>query len=322
MTTDEERKRAYKAFKKRLKLTRLDDASGLSRGGSKQSGVAGITPPTGFSRRRLGGACGRREAETSGRRDLFTRSGSVTLDPSPTARGASVDAVAAARDAAPALVDDTAARAAGRLRTVLGLAMLAMLGLSWPLWVEPTAFPRVPFAPGLAGTPTTLSWTVFAALLGSVAAATAGLAWKTALGLSLAVLTLLVLQDQERFQAWTYQFAMVALLLAALSARAGARIGPVVVHRDLCVLGAIEARRVVLPRAGGTIPGDGGPPPGVGPIGLAGRRAVRVGPVDAGLGGRVGPGTGRARDPSHGTRRGRHPARRAHHDPRALGHGA
>jgi hypothetical protein len=45
---DEERKRAYKAFKKRLKLARLDDASGLSRGGSKQSAIAGITPPTGF----------------------------------------------------------------------------------------------------------------------------------------------------------------------------------------------------------------------------------------------------------------------------------
>ena len=49
MATEEERKRAYKAFKKRLKLARLDDESGLSRGGSKQSKVAGITPPTGFA---------------------------------------------------------------------------------------------------------------------------------------------------------------------------------------------------------------------------------------------------------------------------------
>jgi hypothetical protein len=36
-----------KAFKKRLKLTRLDDESGLSRGGGKQSGITGITPPSG-----------------------------------------------------------------------------------------------------------------------------------------------------------------------------------------------------------------------------------------------------------------------------------
>jgi hypothetical protein len=47
VSTDEDRKRAYKAFKKRLKLARLDDESGLSRG-SKRSGIAGITPPNGF----------------------------------------------------------------------------------------------------------------------------------------------------------------------------------------------------------------------------------------------------------------------------------
>ena len=46
MATEEERKRAYKAFKKRLKLARLDDASGLSPG-SKTSRIGGITPPGG-----------------------------------------------------------------------------------------------------------------------------------------------------------------------------------------------------------------------------------------------------------------------------------
>jgi len=46
MSTEEERKRAFKAFKKRLKLARLDDASGLSPG-KKTSRIAGITPPTG-----------------------------------------------------------------------------------------------------------------------------------------------------------------------------------------------------------------------------------------------------------------------------------
>jgi len=47
MATDEELKRALKAFKKRLKLTKLDEESGLSRGGAKKSGITGITPPTG-----------------------------------------------------------------------------------------------------------------------------------------------------------------------------------------------------------------------------------------------------------------------------------
>jgi hypothetical protein len=47
MATDEELKRALKAFKKRLKLMRLDDESGLSRGGGRKTGITGITPPTG-----------------------------------------------------------------------------------------------------------------------------------------------------------------------------------------------------------------------------------------------------------------------------------
>ena len=47
MPTDEELKKALKAFKKRLKLTRLDDESGLSRGGGKKSGITAITPPSG-----------------------------------------------------------------------------------------------------------------------------------------------------------------------------------------------------------------------------------------------------------------------------------
>ena len=42
MATEEERKHAYKAFKKRLKLMRLDDESGLSPG-SKTSRIGGIT---------------------------------------------------------------------------------------------------------------------------------------------------------------------------------------------------------------------------------------------------------------------------------------
>jgi hypothetical protein len=47
MATEEELKRALKAFKKRLKLARLDDESGLSRGGGKKSAITGITPPSG-----------------------------------------------------------------------------------------------------------------------------------------------------------------------------------------------------------------------------------------------------------------------------------
>jgi hypothetical protein len=47
----EQLKQAFKAFKKRLKLTRLDDESQLSRRpvtGGKGSGIVAISPPAGF----------------------------------------------------------------------------------------------------------------------------------------------------------------------------------------------------------------------------------------------------------------------------------
>ena len=52
MATDEELKKALKAFKKRLKLTQLDDDSKLGHSpltGSK-SKVVSIQPPSGFGR--------------------------------------------------------------------------------------------------------------------------------------------------------------------------------------------------------------------------------------------------------------------------------
>jgi hypothetical protein len=47
MASDEDLKKALKAFKKRLKLMKLDEESGLSRGNNKKSGITGITPPAG-----------------------------------------------------------------------------------------------------------------------------------------------------------------------------------------------------------------------------------------------------------------------------------
>jgi hypothetical protein len=47
MATEDELKKALKAFKKRLKLARLDDESRLSRGNNQKSGITGIMPPPG-----------------------------------------------------------------------------------------------------------------------------------------------------------------------------------------------------------------------------------------------------------------------------------
>ncbi len=53
MPTEDELKKAFKAFKKRMKLTRLDDDSRLGRG-PMSSGTGGqvvsIQPPSGFGR--------------------------------------------------------------------------------------------------------------------------------------------------------------------------------------------------------------------------------------------------------------------------------
>jgi hypothetical protein len=51
MVTDDDCKRAMKAFKRRLKLTALDDESRLGRGpmsGGGSSGIESITPPREF----------------------------------------------------------------------------------------------------------------------------------------------------------------------------------------------------------------------------------------------------------------------------------
>jgi hypothetical protein len=48
----EDLKHAFKAFKKRLKLTRLDEESGIAGGplsGGRGSAIVAITPPQGFS---------------------------------------------------------------------------------------------------------------------------------------------------------------------------------------------------------------------------------------------------------------------------------
>lgn len=47
MATEEELKRAWKAYKKRLKLARLDDESRLTQN-PRASRIAAITPPSGF----------------------------------------------------------------------------------------------------------------------------------------------------------------------------------------------------------------------------------------------------------------------------------
>lgn len=105
-------------------------------------------------------------------------------------------------------------RAEDALRVVVSLATAVMLGLSWPLWVEPSSLPRVPFLGGVPQSPPVLSWLLFAGLLGALGASLFGRwpRWSTAAWGTL--LVVLILQDQHRFQPWTYQAIVTALALA------------------------------------------------------------------------------------------------------------
>ncbi|WP_422925427.1 hypothetical protein [Singulisphaera sp. PoT] len=121
--------------------------------------------------------------------------------------------------------DDRMAFGAGsRLRSVLALATLAMVGLSWPLWVERSEFPRVPFLASLPGFPPSIAWGVFAGLIVTLIATAGGIAWRISLSMAIGLLLLLVLQDQERFQPWVYQFGVLGLVLVLAPGATGLRL--------------------------------------------------------------------------------------------------
>jgi hypothetical protein len=119
-------------------------------------------------------------------------------------------------DPSGAVEEGAAAQVAIRVRVALGLATLVMLGLSWPLWIEPSDLPRVPFRDQFPQATAAGSWVLFGLLLASVAAGVARRAW---LGPSLVLFGVLVLQDQHRLQPWVYQYLVFGLLLATLRAR-------------------------------------------------------------------------------------------------------
>jgi hypothetical protein len=98
-----------------------------------------------------------------------------------------------------------------------------MLLLSWPLWVETGAFPRVPFLPALPQATGAVSWGVFAPLVGAVVMSGLSRAWRGWFGLAVGLFVALVGQDQHRFQPWVYQYLMTLLLLAGLPGAEGLR---------------------------------------------------------------------------------------------------
>lgn len=107
------------------------------------------------------------------------------------------------------------------LRVTIALATGIMMGLSWPLWVEPSALPRVPFVSGFPQSSPAVSWGLFVALLGLIVA-TVGSHWpRRSLAAWSILLTGLILQDQHRFQPWAYQAIVTAVALAVAGGSGG-----------------------------------------------------------------------------------------------------
>src|SRR5262249_51650233 len=119
-------------------------------------------------------------------------------------------------DAEPPSGPDPAETALARLRATLGVATLVMLGLSWPLWVQGGTLPRVPFVAGVPAAPLPVAWAAFVIVLAAIAAAAVGIRWRASLAFAVAILAILIVQDQHRFQPWVYQFLMLSVILVSL----------------------------------------------------------------------------------------------------------
>ena len=175
MATEEELKRAYKAFKKRLKLARLDDESGLSRGGA--------------SSRRSRGSPRRPASRPGSGRSWSPRASSSARGAGPIRwpRTSDVDpADARAAAAIPRRRPSAGPRAAGRL----GLATLADARPFLAALGRGRATSRASRSlPGVAADRRrAVSWVLFGALLVGGRRRRPASAWRRWLGLSLALL--------------------------------------------------------------------------------------------------------------------------------------
>jgi uncharacterized membrane protein YphA (DoxX/SURF4 family) len=106
-----------------------------------------------------------------------------------------------------------------RLRIALAAATLAMVGLSWPLWIDLNDFPAVPFVRWFPDYPLRWSWLGLLALASGLVAALSDRLGRVGLVLSIAVMIWLVLGDQLRLQPWVYQYLVMGSILATLPPR-------------------------------------------------------------------------------------------------------
>jgi hypothetical protein len=102
------------------------------------------------------------------------------------------------------------------LRKTLCGATLLMVVLSWPLWIDLADFPAVPFVGWFPDYPRHWSWLGLVLIVAGLGLGMTRRLGKVGVGLTVVVMTWLILGDQLRFQPWVYQFLILGTLLIVL----------------------------------------------------------------------------------------------------------
>ncbi len=114
-----------------------------------------------------------------------------------------------------------------RLRRVVAIACLGLIGASWRLWLPPGEFPQIPWWSPLCEVPGGVDSGLLLLLAGGVVAASIGPAsvriTRWSLGLTAAASAGLMLLDQHRLQPWAYHLGLCAVILSAAPNATGLR---------------------------------------------------------------------------------------------------
>jgi len=103
------------------------------------------------------------------------------------------------------------------------VAALTLIAVTWRLWVPQSRFPQIPLFAAAGRLPLWVEWaaglTMIAALFTALLCNSTSRAGRTALLLFIASTMVLVVIDQHRLQTWTWQFILIAWILATASDR-------------------------------------------------------------------------------------------------------
>jgi len=135
-----------------------------------------------------------------------------------------------------------------------------MVGLSWPLWLDGTDFPRVPFLRGWPRLAVWCSGLALASILATLALGVVGRGWRLALSFGLIAFGIAVLGDQSRLQPWVYQFGLVGLAMVATPGPGALRLARVYAISLYAYSGLSKLDMSFVHELG---------PAGLGPIGLS-----------------------------------------------------